>query len=116
MPLVAVVCGGRDYGDAERVRQVLDEVAPTFVLQGGASGADRLARGWCEARGVDFAEVPALWEARGRAAGPRRNAVQARLAQQLAPGAWVLVAFPGGRGTASMVRVARRYGVRVVQA
>lgn len=115
MPLVAVVCGGRDYADSARVASVLDGLGPTFVIQGGASGADRLARQWCEARGVDFAEIPALWEARGRAAGPRRNALQARVAERLAPSGWVLVAFPGGRGTASMVREAQRYGARVIR-
>jgi hypothetical protein len=48
------------------------------------------------------------WAANGRAAGPMRNRAMAQA------GARVLLAFPGGSGTADMVRQAQRVGIPVV--
>src|SRR5690606_30354012 len=50
---------------------------------------------------------PADWRRHGRAAGPIRN-------QEMADaGADLCIAFPGGRGTADMVRRARAAGIPV---
>ena len=75
-----------------------------------APGADRLARRWAEKRGIHFAEVPALWDFYGRqAAGPLRNVAMAFLMPDL------VVAFPGGSGTASMVQIARQRAIEVIE-
>ena len=105
-----IVCGGRDYADAKRLAEVLNEVAdahPDFTLvHGGAKGADALAHEW--ALGWGIIEVfRADWAKHGRAAGPIRNR------QMLDAGADLVVAFPGGSGTADMVRQARARGVPV---
>jgi hypothetical protein len=63
-----------------------------------------------------FEVLPADWRRHGRAAGPIRNRellelAVARAGAHSAPGALVsvlVVAFPGGAGTASLVQQARR--------
>lgn len=114
----ALVCGGRDYKDEEAVYRYLKELAPVAVVEGQAHGADELAGQWARDNGVDLVEVPALWAARGKAAGHRRNAFMLQvllgtsMALDCAP---VVLAFPGGKGTASMVRLARAKDVLVVE-
>jgi hypothetical protein len=49
--MIVLVCGGRNYSDRARVFRELDRLAAergpfTRVVQGGASGADSLARDW----------------------------------------------------------------------
>lgn len=106
-----IVCGGRDFRDADAVSGVLDAVLAKHpdlvVVQGGADGADRLAFDWAKAHGVPVSTFPANWEQLGRRAGPVRNATMLRV------GAAGVVAFPGGRGTADMVRQAEAAGVPV---
>jgi hypothetical protein len=107
-----IVCGGRDYDNFARVCTTLDAVARKHpngfvVVQGGAPGADGLARQWCQSRKVECVTYAADWGKHGRAAGPLRNQ------QMLDAGADGLVAFPGGRGTADMVKRAENAGVPV---
>jgi hypothetical protein len=113
MRKVVLVCGGRDYADRRTVYNTLDaehDGQPiSLLLAGGANGADALAVDWARFAGVKFEVFNADWEALGRAAGPRRNQ------QMLDEGNPDLVlAFPGGRGTADMVRRAKTAGVEVV--
>ena len=105
-----LVCGGRDYRDAPRVAFVLRSLRPSLIAHGGARGADLLARDWATGDGVPQCAYPADWEKYGRAAGPRRNAdMLAHFKPDL------VVAFPGGRGTADMVERALAAGVNVVK-
>jgi hypothetical protein len=98
-----LVCGGRDYSDRERVFAILDELHRrhniTQIIEGGARGADALARDWANHRGVEVRTFPADWERYGKSAGFRRN--QQMLDEGQSDGA---VVFPGGRGTADMQR------------
>jgi hypothetical protein len=104
-----LVTGGRDYADWDHVRSVLAEYrdrSPS-VIQGGASGADALA-GWTAALlGYPSRAYPANWEKWGKAAGAIRNREMLDLEPDL------VIAFPGGRGTADCVREARRRGIAV---
>lgn len=54
----------------------------------------------------------ALWALHGKAAGPIRN-VQMMTALLEEDGHHVVLAFPGGTGTADMVRIAEQHGVDV---
>lgn len=99
---VVIACGGRNFGDKELVCLTLDRVNASLVITGGASGADRLAEKWAALRGVPFIVMPALWAGEGAGAGPRRNQRMIDLGL-----ATMLVAFPGGRGTADMIRRAK---------
>lgn len=108
-----IVCGGRDYADRDHVFATLDHIHAqrniALIIEGGATGADRLAREWAQDRGVPFRTEPANWTQFGRAAGPLRNA------RMLALEPDGVVAFPGGRGTENMVRQAEEDGVPVMR-
>lgn len=106
-----LVCGGRNYLDLKRVFEVLDGLRPKHVIHGGASGADRCANDWAIVRGVRRSIYPADWVRLGKAAGPLRN--QLMLDKEKPD---LVIAFPGGRGTADMVRRAREAGVKVIEA
>lgn len=110
-----LVCGGRDFTDGTSVRVQLatlyDEHGDNLVvMHGGATGADSLADHWCHSKGVCQMVFRAAWHRYDFRAGPIRNQ-------------WMLdhgkpdlvLAFPGGRGTADMVRRARAAGVNVVE-
>lgn len=107
-----LVCGGRDFSDGRRVREMLDWLPDVeCIIEGGARGADMLAAGWAQAAsGVRLETYPADWKNHGRAAGPIRNR------QMLAEGhPDLVIAFPGGRGTADMVEQAKAAGVPVIE-
>jgi hypothetical protein len=108
-----LVCGGRTYVDREALYAMLDRLHTehhfTVLIAGGARGADALAYEWATSRGVPTKVYVADWKL-GPKAGPIRNR------QMLDDGKPELViAFPGGKGTAGMVAIARRAGVTVIQ-
>jgi hypothetical protein len=91
-----------------------------LVLHGGARGADAAIGRAAHQLGWSSLVIPAQWQRHGRAAGPIRNRelLQQAVARALAhssPGRQVsvlVVAFPGGAGTASLVQQARRMASR----
>lgn len=97
-----IVCGGRNYSDGSTVARVLSSLDPRSltVVHGGAPGADSLADDWCRTFGVAVDPHPADWKRYGRAAGPIRNR------EMVNAGADLVIAFPGGDGTADCVRAA----------
>ena len=111
-----LVTGGRDYGRFEgakrqRVFSVLDAYAPCVIIQGGATGADACAKQWAKAYSLPCVEVPARWDEHGKAAGIIRNM---QMLDEWHPD--VVIAFPGGRGTAHMKTYAEQNGYNVVDA
>lgn len=114
-----LVCGGREFGKAMEERSLLEDVLH-FVLgrqrhrgtivHGAARGADALAAEWAEIHCWQAAAFPALWDVHGNAAGAIRNQ---RMLDEGRPD--IVIAFPGGRGTADMVRRARKAGVPVLR-
>lgn len=110
-----LVCGGRDYSDKTAVWGWLQAVhlscGIAAIIEGGATGADALAASWAAAESVPVEHFPADWETHGRAAGPLRNQ---RMLDEGKPD--VVMAFPGGRGTADMVRRAKAACVPVREA
>lgn len=103
-----VVTGGRDYDDADTLMFELSSLQPSIVGHGGASGADQLAAKWCQANGIQHVTYAAAWTAHGRKAGPMRNG---RMLRHFQPD--IVLAFPGGRGTADCVRQAQELGIEV---
>lgn len=107
-----LVCGGRDFDDATAIWRALDALHArrgiTLIIEGGAPGADTHARGWAAEMGIDVRTFYADWGAYGRRAGPLRNA---RMLDEGRPDG--VVAFPGGRGTADMIRQAKTAGLKV---
>lgn len=110
-----LVCGGRDFDNMDGLVHVLDQLHAqqpiTLVIHGNARGADALADRWAGSRRVRVDRYDADWKAHGRSAGPIRNR---RMLVEGKPD--LVVAFPGGRGTANMVEQARKAGVKVMEA
>lgn len=109
-----LICGGRDFDDAAFAARILDAVhrkhVVKLVIHGAARGADTLGGRWAQYNGIEVEKYPAQWGAHGKAAGPLRNA---QMLESGRPDA--VVAFPGGSGTADMVRRAKAAGVPVWQ-
>ncbi len=97
-----IVTGGRDFYDSALLNKTLDFINPDVVVEGGALGADRLALEWAHNNNKKVITVKALWSVNGKAAGPLRNGEMLRSHPDA-----ILVAFPGGRGTANCVRQAK---------
>lgn len=108
--MILLVTGGRDYTNREAVFTALDKVrsviSVTVLKEGGARGADRIAREWAVSRGVTVRTYDADWKRDGKGAGPIRN--QTMLHDGPTDYA---VAFPGGVGTADMVSRIKLAGV-----
>lgn len=126
-----LVCGGRDFGLVEEeyywIISHLDRLASerwprlppdeygnwlpdVRIVTGGAKGVDQVAIDWAVVNWVYFTEYPAKWDLLGQAAGPIRNQ---EMLDQEKPN--VVVAFPGGKGTANMVKLAKKAGVPIIQ-
>lgn len=109
-----LVCGGRDYRDNERLFRELNRLHASKgiseIIQGGQMGADYLASKWAHINRIACATFWAEWKKYGRKAGPIRNI---RMLRDSKPD--VVVAFPGGAGTADMVRKAIVAGVPVIE-
>lgn len=75
---------------------------------GCATGADTLAGEWAEMKGVPVSTFKAQWEKYGNTAGIKRN-----ISMLAAFRPTLVIAFPGGTGTAHMVQIAREKGVEV---
>jgi hypothetical protein len=80
--------------------------AITLLIHGDARGADRTAGTWAMLRGVPREVFKARWAEEDGAAGPLRNQRMLDIGQPD-----LVVAFPGGSGTADMVARARKAGI-----
>lgn len=122
-----LVCGGRDfdnwylldecltqlYQTTENYLSILEDAPPMVIIEGGAIGADFLSRVWAQTwpnNQVIYEEYPANWKLHGKAAGPIRNQ---QMLDEGKPD--IVVAFPGGNGTADMVRRAKKAGIGVLE-
>lgn len=106
-----VVTGGRDYADIDAVRHAFDSLqigAADTIVNGGCRGADELCRKVAIERGVKVKTMKADWSRYGRSAGPIRNS------QMIASNPYIVMAFPGGRGTSNCVSQARGAGIPVM--
>lgn len=113
-----LVCGSRDFDNQALLFAKLDELDSTHhfdtLIEGGASGADKLAMEWAQMRHIPVEEFPANWKEFGRSAGPIRNR------QMLKEGyPELVVAFPktilnATRGTHNMVEQAKKARIAVV--
>lgn len=105
-----LVCGSRNFTDEVLLHTVLEDIDISCIIEGEATGADKLARKYAEGRGLAVLPFPALWNEYGRAAGPIRNT------QMLVEGKPdLVVAFRGqnSRGTQNMINQAMKAGIEV---
>ncbi len=113
-----LVCGGRDFTAEWEVFQALQKQwaqhgERLVVIDGGARGADAAAAMWAESwhragNDVEHVQFKAKWTQHGKGAGPIRNQ---QMLDEGKPD--VVLAFPGGNGTADMVRRAEKAGIPV---
>jgi hypothetical protein len=121
-----LVCGGRHYGtyvtdddlrvphreQIEGLRSCLNSLLVEFsdilIIHGKAKGADSLAEQWAIANNIEQLGFPAQWNKYGKAAGPLRNV---QMLEEGKPD--LVIAFPGGTGTAMMCKIASAAGVEV---
>jgi hypothetical protein len=70
-PVRVLVCGGRDFTDADLLSRTLDALHQerhfTVIIEGCARGADQLAGLWADAQGIEHVKFPADWEGLGGA-------------------------------------------------
>lgn len=111
-----IVTGGRDFDNGQLIYRELDRLGITSMATGGCDGVDVIAEQWAlgnRKMGIppraEYRTYQADWKTHGKAAGPIRNQ---QMLDEFKPDA--VVAFPGGRGTADMVRRAEKAGVKVI--
>jgi hypothetical protein len=90
-----LICGGRAFDDLPFFDSTMDKLHErhrfSVVVHGGASGADAMAHFWAGFNSLPIEVYHADWKRHGKAD--------------------LVVAFPGGRGTADMLRRARAAGI-----
>ena len=115
LTLRVLVCGGRDWRDAEVVETTLDRLRAArgpfdCVIHGGARGVDRIAGRWARKNGVLEWDFLPEWHRAGTRNGAVRNQLMIALALPQ-----LVIAFSGGLGTADMVERAKAAGVEVIE-
>lgn len=105
-----VVCGGRKYSNQVFLNHTLDTVHAsrkiTLIIEGGADGADALARTWAIMRGIQYKTFKANWDNLKNAAGGIRNQ---QMIDEGKPDYGV--AFKGFIGTPDMVAKLKKAGI-----
>lgn len=109
-----IIAGGRDHVFTKRDFELLDQyrgILPiTEVVSGCATGADRMGEIWAQSRKLPVTKFdPNSMDL------SMNFAIRAKLRnQQMADYADALVAFPGGSGTADMIRRATEQKLVVI--
>lgn len=123
-----LVCGDRDYTDYDHVCDVLNKINAerpfTLLIHGDAGkykraggqllanqGADALAGRWASEFGIQQVKVPANWTGLGKAAGMKRNHLMLSLFD-----VDLCIGFAGGVGTNSMMYLAHKKDIEVIDA
>jgi len=111
---VVAVTGGRDYNNWATVFKKLDAIHSStpidLIVTGGCRGADFIAGEWAAENLVQlstFAVTASQWQ-NSLKSGPRRNELMLTACRPD-----VLVACPGGKGTAGCVALAKKLGIMV---
>ena len=121
-----LVCGGRTFGrklnnkriwvkDKEEVHLLVTTLNKLYfdegmdvLIEGEAEGADKLSRWWASILNIEVIKFPAHWKLYGKSAGFIRNK---KMLDQGKPD--LVIAFPGGVGTANMCDLAEAAGIEI---
>jgi len=111
--MVLLVCGSRDWNDADTIRIMLQEAwAEGFrvLVHGAAPGADSLAGAIGRQLGFEVLSFPADWDRLGKKAGPVRNRQMLRETSPIK-----VLAFQNNRssGTQDMINISKQAGKEV---
>jgi hypothetical protein len=104
-----VVTGSRKWDNLGLIGHVLQDHMPCRIIEGGAPGADHLARVAAIDLGIPVFTCHALWQRYGNPAGPMRNRWMLDMSPDL------VLAFPmaDSVGTRDCIDEARRRGIPV---
>lgn len=107
-----LVCGSRNWTDKVAIRQRLLQLPfDTIIIEGGARGADLMAREIALDICLEVVEFPAAWKKHGKSAGIKRNIKMLETKPHL------VIAFSDdlvvSKGTSHTVREARKRGIEV---
>lgn len=113
-----MVTGSRDWPFPDMIYTALEKLRPegftrntgmVTVIEGGAKGADHLARLAAVDLGYSFITVKADWLVYGRGAGPIRN----RKMLDMKPDIVLAFCLNGSRGTTDCMTEAKKRGIKV---
>jgi len=114
-----VVTGGRDFNEPYFVGRHLDKLHAkyrfTALVEGGARGVDRFAKHWARQATPAVIHISEQltqdeWDQYGKMAGAVRNGRMLRIHTPA-----LVIAFPGGSGTANCVELAEALGIDIVR-
>ena len=107
-----IVAGGRNFIPSENDERwlitMLKALEATHVISGCAKGADTFGETIAKKLKLPIMQYPADWNKFGKSAGYKRNI-------QMADNADALIVFEGGKGTAMMIDIARKKGLKTIQ-
>jgi len=108
-----LICGGRNYNNYEKIKEIIKEIRPSCIVQGGANGADFLAKKSAKELKIECKEYKAEWKKYGKKAGVIRN----RLMLDENPDIEIVIAFhediEASKGTKDMINYAIKKGVKI---
>ena len=113
---IICVCGSREFKDKNfiysKITDFTNNLNEEFVIiEGGATGADEIARQYCEENNIVHKTFEADWENLGKSAGPIRNRYMAEISDYV-------LAFKlkdkKNKGTNNMIKEAKKLGKKVV--
>lgn len=109
-----LVTGGRIFTGRTELFHALDSIhrkqGISLLIEGGALGADRIAREWAIINDVDFVTERAHWDSLNHNPGRHRN--------KLMLDKWLpelVLATKGGVGTANMIIQSARRNIKVLR-
>lgn len=70
--MIAAIIGSRSFNDYNLLERTIDQYQITFIVSGGASGADSLAEQYAKKRNITIRVIKPDWSL-GRHAGMLRN-------------------------------------------
>lgn len=112
MGIRLLVCGGRKFWDKREVFRALStlnqETLIDTIIHGAQKGADTLAGQWAYENYVPEYRFYANWYPNGKlflGAGPE---LMVKMGNP-----HMVLAFPGGKGTASMLKISNRYNIPI---
>jgi hypothetical protein len=117
-----LACGSRTFEDGSIVEAILDGIDSIdsrvqFLIHGAARGADTHAAFWAERQGFPEEAIlafPADWEKYGKRAGYVRNQQMLDEGHPDLVVAFVDKPLAESKGTAMMVDIARKAGVKTI--
>ena len=112
-----LIAGSRNFEDWKIFEMVTREIIDgderfTVIVEGGAAGADSMARKYAAENGMKTVEFTPDWKQYGRAAGPKRNDEMVRFIAER--NGTALYFWDGeSKGTKQCISSARRKGLKI---